>query len=130
MTTRRRRPLVAKGRTPRDRSSPRQGAPGRARAPTGQAGRMAAELKALRGRLGGFGDDLPTTPGDWHAAAWDYDQALVVAAEATGVPHPEPDMVLGRRRLTIAERKVIEKGLVAMGFDLGPPPGALPPGRR
>ncbi|MBW3644809.1 MAG: hypothetical protein KY441_04815 [Actinobacteria bacterium] len=130
MTTRRRRPLVAKGRAPKDRSSPRQGAPGQAQKPTGQASRMAVELKALRARLGGFGDDLPTTPGDWHAAAWDYDQALVVAAETMGVPHPEPDMVLGRRRLTIAERKLIEKGLISMGFDLGPPPQSLPPGQR
>lgn len=129
MTTRRRRPLVAKGRTPKHRSSPGKGRAGQARGPTGQAGRMAVELKALRARLGGFGDDLPTTPGDWHSAAWDYDQALVVAAETMGVPHPEPDMVLGRRRLTIAERKVIENGLIAMGFDLGPPPGALPPAR-
>ena len=90
---------------------------------------MVADLKSLRGRLGGFGDNLPTTPGEWHAAAWDYDQALVVAAEALGVPHPELDMVLGRRRLTIAERTVIEKGLVARGFDLGEPPRSLPPSR-
>ena len=130
MTTRRRRPLVAKGRAPKDRSSSKQGAAGRPQKPAGQASRMAVELKALRGRLGGFGDDLPTTPGDWHAAAWDYDQALVVAAETMGVPHPEADMVLGRRRLTIAERKVIENGLIAMGFDLGPPPQGLPPAQR
>ncbi len=90
---------------------------------------MAADLKSLRARLGGFGDNLPTTPGDWHAAAWDYDQALVVAAATLGVPHPEPDMVLGRRRLTIAERTVIEKGLVAKGLDLGEPPRSLPPSR-
>jgi hypothetical protein len=38
-------------------------------------------------------------------------------------------MVLGRRRLTITERNAIEKGLVASGFDLGPPPAALPPSR-
>jgi hypothetical protein len=130
MTTRRRRPLVAKGRTPKDHSSAGTGRAGPAQRPTGQAGRMAVELKALRARLGGYGGDLPTTPGDWHSAAWDYDQALIVAAEATGVPHPEPDMVLGRRRLTIAERKVIEQGLIAIGFDLGPPPDALPPGQR
>ena len=90
---------------------------------------MATELKALRARLGGYGDDLPTTPGEWHAAAWDYDQALVLAAEAMGVPHPEPDMVIGRRRLTITEKNGNEKGLVAMGFDLGPPPDALSRGR-
>lgn len=124
MTTRprRERPLVAK-RAPRpaDGGSPATGA---------QAGRLGADLKSLRARLGGFGNDTPTTPGEWHAAAWDYDQALVVAAAALGVPHPEPDMVLGRRRLTIAERTVIEKGLVARGLDLGSPPRALPSGGR
>ncbi|MDP8954187.1 MAG: hypothetical protein M3N37_04585 [Actinomycetota bacterium] len=119
MNPRRQRPLVAK------RAAPQSGAP--PRASRGQS-KMATELKELRGRLGGYGDDLPTTPGEWHAAAWDYDQALVLAAEATGVPHPEPDMVLGRRRLTVTEKHSIEKGLVAMGFDLGPPPGALPRG--
>lgn len=123
MTTRprRERPLVAKRAAPRAANA---SAP-----PGGQALRMAADLKSLRARLGGFGDNLPTTPGDWHAAAWDYDQALVVAAAALGVPHPEPDMVLGRRRLTIAERTVIEKGLVAKGLDLGEPPRSLPPSR-
>lgn len=89
---------------------------------------MGSELKALRARLGGYGDNLPTTPGEWHAAAWDYDQALVLAAESLGVPHPELDMVLGRRRLTITERNSIEKGLAARGIDLGAAP-ALPPGR-
>lgn len=117
MHPRRERPLVAKRV-----AQPR---PAKARAT-----KMGAELKSLRARLGGYGDDLPTTPGDWHAAAWDYEQALMLAAEAMGVPHPELDMVLGRRRLTITERNSIEKGLVAIGFDLGPPPGALPPGRR
>lgn len=123
MTTRprRERPLVAKRAAPR--------ADANAAPLGGQALRMAADLKSLRARLGGFGDNLPTTPGDWHAAAWDYDQALVVAAAALGVPHPEPDMVLGRRRLTIAERTVIEKGLVAKGLDLGEPPRSLPPSR-
>ncbi len=120
MNPRRQRPLVAKRA-----GAPRESAP----RPRGQSSKMATELKALRARLGGYGDDLPTTPGDWHAAAWDYDQALVLAAEAMGVPHPEPDMVIGRRRLTITEKNSIEKGLVAMGFDLGPPPGALPQGR-
>lgn len=119
MNPRRQRPLVAKRAAP-----PRGGPPGGSR---GQS-KMANELKALRARLGGYGDDLPTTPGEWHAAAWDYDQALVLAAEALGVPHPELDMVLGRRRLTITEKNSIEKGLVAMGFDLGPPPDALPRG--
>jgi hypothetical protein len=101
-----------------------------AAAPPPRAGRstVGSELKALRARLGGFGDNLPTTPGEWHAAAWDYDQALVLAAESLGVPHPELDMVLGRRRLTITERNSIEKGLVARGIDLGTAP-ALPPGR-
>lgn len=124
MTTRRRRdrPLVAK------RTGPRAG-DAAAAPPSSQAMRMAADLKSLRNRLGGFGNNLPTTPGDWHAAAWDYDQALVIAAAALGVPHPEPDMVLGRRRLTIAERTVIEKGLVARGLDLGEPPRSLPPSR-
>ncbi len=89
---------------------------------------LGSDLKALRARLGGFGDNLPTTPGDWHAAAWDYDQALVLAAESLGVPHPELDMVLGRRRLTVPERNGIEKGLVTRGIDLGTAP-ALPPGR-
>ncbi len=122
MNPRRERPLVAK------RAAPPGGAPrGASRGPT--QSKVAVELKALRARLGGYGDDLPTTPGEWHAAAWDYDQALVLAAEAIGVPHPELDMVLGRRRLTITERNSIEKGLVAMGFDLGTPPDALPPGR-
>ncbi len=126
MTTRPRRdrPLVAKRAAPRDSSG---GAGAGDGPPSGQAVRMAADLKSLRARLGGFGNDLPTTPGEWHAAAWDYDQALVVAAAAIGVPHPEPDMVLGRRRLTIAERTVIEKGLVARGLDLGQSPRSLPP---
>lgn len=120
MSPRRERPLVAK------RARPANDPP---RATSSQTGRLGAELKSLRGRLGGFGDDLPTTPGDWHAAAWDYDQALVLAAETLGVPHPELDMVLGRRRLTITERNSIEKGLVSRGIDLGSPPGALPPSR-
>ncbi|MBW3580643.1 MAG: hypothetical protein KY447_03420 [Actinobacteria bacterium] len=126
MTTRprRERPLVAKRAAP----SGRGGAAEPGDPPSAQAVRLAADLKSLRARLGGFGHDLPTTPGEWHAAAWDYDQALVVAAEAIGVPHPEPDMVLGRRRLTIAERTLIEKGLVARGLDLGQPPRSLPPG--
>ena len=96
--------------------------------PRGGASTVGSELKALRARLGGYGDNLPTTPGEWHAAAWDYDQALVLAAESLGVPHPELDMVLGRRRLTITERNSIEKGLVQRGIDLGAAP-ALPPGR-
>jgi hypothetical protein len=120
MTTRRRRPLVAQ------RSAPRAEEP---KVAPGQTGKLGAELKSLRARLGGYGDDLPTTPGDWHSAAWDYDQALVLAAETLGVPHPELDMVLGRRRLTITERNIIEKGLVTRGIDLGPPPSALPPSR-
>lgn len=120
MNRRRERPLVAK-RAPR--------AEGPQPAPQ-EAGRLGRELKSLRARLGGFGDDLPTTPGEWHAAAWDYDQALVLAAETLGVPHPELDMVLGRRRLTIAERNNIEKGLVSRGIDLGRPPNALPPSGR
>lgn len=118
MSPRRERPLVAKRAAPRNDPPP---------ASASQTGRLATELKTLRARLGGFGDDLPTTPGDWHAAAWDYDQALVLAAETLGVPHPELDMVLGRRRLTITERNSIEKGLVARGIDLGAP-GALPRG--
>ncbi len=119
MNQRRQRPLVAK-RAAAPRAAPVGGTQGRSK--------VATELKALRARLGGYGDDLPTTPGEWHAAAWDYDQALVLAAEAIGVPHPELDMVLGRRRLTITERNSIEKGLVMTGFDLGPPPDALPRG--
>ncbi|HWH34608.1 MAG TPA: hypothetical protein VNT56_04740 [Acidimicrobiales bacterium] len=95
---------------------------------SGSQNQVGSDLKALRARLGGYGDNLPTTPGEWHAAAWDYDQALVLAAEAIGVPHPELDMVLGRRRLTITERNSIEKGLAARGIDLGQAP-ALPLGR-
>lgn len=115
---RRERPLRANRAQPAVSSPPPR---------AGTAG-LGSELKALRARLGGYGDNLPTTPGEWHAAAWDYDQALVLAAEALGVPHPEPDMVLGRRRLTVTELHSIEKGLVARGIDLGQAP-ALPPGR-
>ncbi len=96
--------------------------------PKGAPSKLGSELKALRARLGEYGDNLPTTPGEWHAAAWDYDQALVLAAESLGVPHPELDMVLGRRRLTVTERNGIEKGLVSRGIDLGAAL-ALPPGR-
>lgn len=115
---RRERPLRA------NRARPAASAP----PPRGGTSALGSELKALRARLGGYGDNLPTTPGEWHAAAWDYDQALVLAAEALGVPHPEPDMVLGRRRLTITEKNGIEKGLASRGIDLGQAP-SLPPGR-
>lgn len=81
---------------------------------------LSADLRALRQRLPGYGDDTPATPGGWSAAWYDYDEALVWAAVELGLPDaPDPDLVIGRRRLTELERAQLEKGLTALGIHLG-----------
>jgi hypothetical protein len=80
---------------------------------------IAADLRGLRRRLGGYGDDTPATPGGWSAAESAYDDALVRAAVELGMPDaPDPTLVIGRRRLTVLERHQLEQGLTAMGVDL------------
>lgn len=49
-----------------------------------------------------------------------YDQVLVQVADLLEIPGaPEPDLVIGRRVLTIYERSLLEKAVMAAGLDLG-----------
>ncbi|HEX2065059.1 MAG TPA: hypothetical protein VHE80_11630 [Acidimicrobiales bacterium] len=79
---------------------------------------MGARLRTLRSCFGSV--DTPATPGAWSAAAYAYDEALVLAANSLQVRGaPEPFMVLGRRRLTEPERAQLEEALAESGVDIG-----------
>jgi hypothetical protein len=79
---------------------------------------MGAHLRTLRSCFGNA--DRPATPGAWSAAAYAYDEALVLAANTLQVRGaPEPFMVLGRRRLTEPERAQLEEALAERGVDIG-----------
>jgi len=81
--------------------------------------RLTKELRALRSGWGRQGD-TPSSPGAWSAAQYAYDEALVLAADLLKVPDaPEPEFVVGRRRLTEPERARLELGLAERGVDVG-----------
>lgn len=81
--------------------------------------RLTKELRALRNGWGRQGD-TPSSPGAWSAAQYAYDEALVLAADLLRVPDaPEPEFVVGRRRLTEPERARLELGLAERGVDVG-----------
>lgn len=91
---------------------------------------LVARLRGLRLRLGG-------NPGSGGAAQRQtrnaYDEALVQVAYLLELPGaPLPELVIGRRVLTLLERALLEKEVVAAGLDLGtterPSPPALGPG--
>ncbi|MDQ4096372.1 MAG: hypothetical protein M3144_00675 [Actinomycetota bacterium] len=79
---------------------------------------MAGHLRTLRSCFGNA--ETPAKPGAWSAAAYAYDEALVLAANTLQVRGaPEPFMVLGRRRLTEPERAQLEEALAERGVDVG-----------
>ncbi|MDP9070730.1 MAG: hypothetical protein M3N68_05495, partial [Actinomycetota bacterium] len=93
--------------------------------------RIAAELRTLRSCFGGYRGETPNSPGGWSAAIYAYDTALVRAArllDVTGAP--DPDFVIGRRRLTDFERAQIEDGLAELGVEVRPARSLQAPGQR
>lgn len=79
---------------------------------------LGTQLRTLRSCFGTA--DTPAAPGAWSAAAYAYDEALVLAAKSLHLRGaPEPFMVLGRRRLTEPERAQLEEGLAERGVDVG-----------
>ncbi|MDP9020685.1 MAG: hypothetical protein M3N25_07770, partial [Actinomycetota bacterium] len=91
---------------------------------------LVARLRGLRVRLGG-------NPGAGTAARRQarnaYDEVLVQVAYLLELPGaPLPELVIGRRVLTILERALLEKEVEAAGLDLGVThrrsPPALGPG--
>ena len=83
--------------------------------------RLASELRTLRACFGGYRGEVPNSPGGWSAAIYTYDTALVRAANLLGVSGaPDPDYVIGRRRLTDFERAQIEEGLADAGVEVRP----------
>ena len=83
---------------------------------------MAAELRALRSCFGDYRNEQPNSPGGWSAAIYNYDIALVRVADLLDVAGaPDPDYVVGRRRLTDFERAHLEEQLAEAGVEVRPP---------
>lgn len=78
---------------------------------------VVAELRGLRLRLAADGGGGSNRRRESRNA---YDHLLVEVAELMEIPGaPEPDLVIGRRVLTILERSLLEKALSAAGLDIG-----------